>query len=426
MPQPGSRSEPVTYPIARGWVTSLDVRQGVGSIRGTDGISRGFNICDILDNDERRKVIDHTRRSEQVLVDFMLVVDRVCNIVLVQQGEPQTTVSSTFGACDNPALREDPPMFAMRVGPVEGLEGPPSEIPVVLVDSADNLMLAMREIVSETKAVGIDVTNSLTESKKPVLVVCVASAVFVVELCLLDEKPSLSFAAFLYGLPFLQTKVPFASVERDPFLKLQLAYPSLFNMPFACENVLPSSQTLEDLIDALFAYRMEPVTSLGDKFSYGCHLGRRAFHARQIFCHQPTPNRPSHPNRPIYPQPVSHPVHASYTLPVSHAVQPPASSSMYHTLAPVRTPLNGRVRTHPLAWAPAAVPARRMPPVEDLVPPASPISVTADLPDILDMPEVPDTTSVMTELLDRVKASKRKAGENEENAKKFLQWFENQ
>ena len=456
-----------------------------------------------------------------------------------------------FGVCDNPSLCEDPPMFDMRFALDQPI-GKSTDIGVYLVDDRAKLLLTMTELVAEQKAVGVDVLEGLNSEKRPVLSLCVSRGVYVVELSLLNESDRTMFVSFLYGVALIK-QVAFVSVEDDPFRKFLRAYSFLFHVPFATLNVLPFDQTLEDAVDERFGYRMRPVVALDDNFSFGCHFGRRAFHARQIFMHASetashTANagpyaaagfRPDsyasvsagQPNGAAYfpdsyaPIPAVQHTGTAYRLdshaPTSaghnagqhiggayssaapaysvSASRPGTDSTQvylpsavaalptpgYRNMAPVAAKSVGLKRTrkapHPLAIVPGTIPPPRQAQVSDFVAPPSPISdneppgLVAPVPKplsalqqpvpkplpalqsnvsvLLEQPQAvprvhpvvasepadssatPSTTvpksssEMMAELIERVKASKRKAEmeaapAEPQDAKKFLQWFE--
>lgn len=398
-PNPGMTRSRSAMPAVTGEVLAVDARSGTGTVRvGSTGQIFQFSLGDVTG--------DLSKVVKGGIITGLLMGDRVCGVAVVRG--PQV------GACDNPKLREDPPFFVMKWNFEEmrkmALSNDTTEIPVVLVDNRANLLIAISELVlaekvSKPVTIGVDVVPGLNQGK-PVLCLCLSTCVIVIELSLLEEADGLMFAHLFIGFIHRINKCPsaisFASVADHPLMALASGYPQWFPetlLVLKCTNILPpSAGALENLVDSLFQYRMEPLDQVNDLASMAFHLGRNCFHARQILIESKRPVTP--PVKEVAPASIYRQLPATAAI---HASQ----KRMREASVPVRS------RTAPTAFE---------------LPPPSPISddAPAEESTLAEEGEVSVGAS-MADLLERVRASKRQQlapPVEEENASRFLQWFD--
>ena len=374
-----------------GEVVNLDLAAGSGSIV-TGEMSRSFDLTDVVDGEDRFLIVRNFALKQPISVRFTIDASNVIRSVVVIK---------THLICDSPAFRSEPPMFDMRFGSADTHLINPIDIPVLLVDKRADLNAALDAIGQEERCVGLDVLPGLTDGKSSVVVLCAGRGIFVFELSLLTPSDRTLFACFIYGMQTCMKRVVYATTLSEPFG----AVPSVFTAPMQTTNILAESTLkLVDLVEQRFGYRMEPVRELNDSLSCGCHFGRVAFHARQLFLAKGTAALPGTLQRPPHKLQRTAPMELQRTA-------PPVQKSQ--RTAPVPAPMRMRKTPHPLSMSPSALPLPRS---------AKSIELTPS-PDM-------DTSSLMADLIERLKNSKRKAiapenEDNVQNAKHFLHWFEN-
>lgn len=270
LPAPGARRRSNVDSSFLGEAVSIDTAAGTGVLR-IDGSTFEFSLH-ILTSADLLALINATAKTTTVQVTLNNRAIESVNVV-----QPSVNVC---GACDNPILVKEPPIFVIR----EFNELTFPEISVVLVSTLPALCSVMGSIQAEKYAIGLDVVRA-GHIEKSFVCICVSSNIFAIDSSAFSNRDMEMFLTYLSG--YSQLEIPVISPQNGIFAHFSPKNDKLESITrlILKKPVLPGS-TLESAVEAKLAYSMDPILTIDeseDPEALPYKLGRGCFHSRQIY-----------------------------------------------------------------------------------------------------------------------------------------------